>query len=181
VRLLVIEDEPKVGQALREGLQTERYEVVLAETGEDGFFLASNRVFDLIARCDAARTRRLRGAGRAPQTKLRAEDPDHSVIPAGHENLDQTRYKQDSLWFLEAWHSTQPLARLQIDHFHLSVLEPRHEQSLTPDIHVQVVESPFLSGHRDRVDKRQRLPRLPVEAHSDGEKEQYQRRRTPYE
>jgi two-component system copper resistance phosphate regulon response regulator CusR len=48
VRLLVIEDEPKVGQALREGLQAEGYEVVLAATGEDGFFLASNRVFDLI-------------------------------------------------------------------------------------------------------------------------------------
>ncbi|MCU1247549.1 MAG: heavy metal response regulator [Edaphobacter sp.] len=48
MRLLVIEDEPKVGQALREGLQAEGYEVVLAETGEDGFFLASNRVFDLI-------------------------------------------------------------------------------------------------------------------------------------
>jgi DNA-binding response OmpR family regulator len=48
VRILVIEDEPKVGQALREGLQAEGYEVVLAETGEDGFFLASNRVFDLI-------------------------------------------------------------------------------------------------------------------------------------
>jgi two-component system copper resistance phosphate regulon response regulator CusR len=48
VRLLVIEDEPKVGQALREGLQAEGYEVVLAETGEDGFFVASNRVFDLI-------------------------------------------------------------------------------------------------------------------------------------
>jgi two-component system, OmpR family, copper resistance phosphate regulon response regulator CusR len=48
VRLLVIEDEPKVGQALREGLQAEGDEVVLAETGEDGFFLASNRVFDLI-------------------------------------------------------------------------------------------------------------------------------------
>jgi len=48
VQLLVIEDEPKVGQALREGLQAEGYEVVLAETGEDGFFVASNRVFDLI-------------------------------------------------------------------------------------------------------------------------------------
>ena len=48
MRLLVIEDEPKVGQALREGLQAEGYEVILAETGEDGFFLASNRAFDLI-------------------------------------------------------------------------------------------------------------------------------------
>jgi two-component system, OmpR family, copper resistance phosphate regulon response regulator CusR len=48
VRLLVVEDEPKVGQALREGLQAEGYEVVLAEAGEDEFFVASNRVFDLI-------------------------------------------------------------------------------------------------------------------------------------
>lgn len=48
MRLLVIEDEPKVGHALQDGLQAEGYEVVLAETGEDGFFLASNRSFDLI-------------------------------------------------------------------------------------------------------------------------------------
>ena len=48
MRLLVIEDEPKVGHALREGLQAEGYEVVLAESGEEGFFLASNRAFDLI-------------------------------------------------------------------------------------------------------------------------------------
>ncbi len=48
VRLLVIEDEPKVGHALQEGLQAEGYEVVLAETGEEGFFLASNHTFDLI-------------------------------------------------------------------------------------------------------------------------------------
>jgi DNA-binding response OmpR family regulator len=48
MRLLVIEDEPKVGHALQEGLQAEGYEVALAETGEDGFFLASNRAFDLI-------------------------------------------------------------------------------------------------------------------------------------
>ena len=48
MRLLVIEDEPKVGHALQEGLQAEGYEVVLAETGEEGFFLASSRAFDLI-------------------------------------------------------------------------------------------------------------------------------------
>ncbi len=48
MRLLVIEDEPKVGHALLEGLQSEGYEVALAETGEEGFFLASSRAFDLI-------------------------------------------------------------------------------------------------------------------------------------
>jgi two-component system copper resistance phosphate regulon response regulator CusR len=48
VRILVIEDEPKVGKALREGLQAEDYEVTLAPTGEEGFFLASSQPFDLI-------------------------------------------------------------------------------------------------------------------------------------
>jgi len=48
VRILVIEDEPKVGRALREGLQAEDYDVTLAPTGEEGFFLASSQAFDLI-------------------------------------------------------------------------------------------------------------------------------------
>jgi two-component system, OmpR family, copper resistance phosphate regulon response regulator CusR len=48
VRILVVEDESKVGRALEEGLQAEGYEVTLAQTGEDGFFLASSRNFDLI-------------------------------------------------------------------------------------------------------------------------------------
>jgi DNA-binding response OmpR family regulator len=48
VRILVIEDEPKVGKALHEGLQAEDYDVTLAPTGEDGFFLASSQPFDLI-------------------------------------------------------------------------------------------------------------------------------------
>jgi DNA-binding response OmpR family regulator len=48
VRILVIEDEPKVGRALREGLLAEDYDVTLALTGEEGFFLASSQSFDLI-------------------------------------------------------------------------------------------------------------------------------------
>ena len=36
VRVLVIEDEAKVAQALREGLEHEHYEVTIAGTGEDG-------------------------------------------------------------------------------------------------------------------------------------------------
>lgn len=46
--ILVIEDEPKVGKALAEGLKADGYEVTLAQTGEDGFFMASSRSFDLI-------------------------------------------------------------------------------------------------------------------------------------
>jgi len=48
VRILVIEDEPKVGRAVREGLQAEGYEVTLAATGEEGFFVASSQPLDLI-------------------------------------------------------------------------------------------------------------------------------------
>lgn len=48
MQILVVEDEPKVGHALREGLESEGYEVSLAQTGEDGFFYASTRAFDVI-------------------------------------------------------------------------------------------------------------------------------------
>ncbi len=48
MQILVVEDEPKVGNALREGLEAEGYEVTLAQTGEEGFFQASTHTFDLI-------------------------------------------------------------------------------------------------------------------------------------
>jgi DNA-binding response OmpR family regulator len=47
-KLLVVEDEPKVAGALKEGLEAEGYEIVLAQTGEEGFFHASSNAFDLI-------------------------------------------------------------------------------------------------------------------------------------
>src|SRR5215472_8704387 len=47
-RILVVEDEVKVAGALHEGLTGEGYEVVVATTGEDAFFLASEQAFDLI-------------------------------------------------------------------------------------------------------------------------------------
>ncbi len=48
MRILVIEDEKKVAEALREGLEAERYEVSVAATGEEGFFLANQGSFDLV-------------------------------------------------------------------------------------------------------------------------------------
>jgi DNA-binding response OmpR family regulator len=48
MQILVVEDEPKVGSALLEGLGAEGYEVTLADSGEEGFFHANARVFDLI-------------------------------------------------------------------------------------------------------------------------------------
>ena len=48
VRVLVIEDEMKVAQALREGLEDEHYDVTIAETGEEGFNRASSQPYDLV-------------------------------------------------------------------------------------------------------------------------------------
>lgn len=44
----MVEDEKKVARALREGLQAESYDVKVATTGEEGFFLASTEAFDVI-------------------------------------------------------------------------------------------------------------------------------------
>src|SRR5436309_2579745 len=46
--ILVVEDEAKVAGALREGLEREKYEVVVAPTGEEGFFLVNAEEFDLV-------------------------------------------------------------------------------------------------------------------------------------
>jgi two-component system phosphate regulon response regulator PhoB len=48
VRILVVEDERKLAQALQTALKAERYEVVLAPTGEEGFCRANAESFDLV-------------------------------------------------------------------------------------------------------------------------------------
>jgi DNA-binding response OmpR family regulator len=48
MRVLVVEDELKVANALREGLEGERYDVVVERTGEDAFFRMTTEAFDLI-------------------------------------------------------------------------------------------------------------------------------------
>ena len=48
MRILVVEDENKVARALQEGLAAEGYEVSVAQTGEDGFFLINSEGFDLV-------------------------------------------------------------------------------------------------------------------------------------
>jgi len=48
LRILVVEDEAKVARALREGLGREKYDVVVAPTGEEGFFLVNAEEFDLV-------------------------------------------------------------------------------------------------------------------------------------
>ena len=48
MHILVVEDEAKVAQALKEGLAREGYEATVARTGEEGYYLIDARRFDLV-------------------------------------------------------------------------------------------------------------------------------------
>jgi two-component system copper resistance phosphate regulon response regulator CusR len=48
VRVLIVEDERKVADALRSGLESDEFEVSVARTGEEGFFQASTQAFDTV-------------------------------------------------------------------------------------------------------------------------------------
>ena len=48
MRVLIVEDEKKVAKALREGLEAEHYDVRIAATGEEGFFLVNHESFDCV-------------------------------------------------------------------------------------------------------------------------------------
>ena len=46
MRVLVVEDERKIADALKLGLEAEGYQVVCAPTGEEGFFCLNSEPFD---------------------------------------------------------------------------------------------------------------------------------------
>ncbi|HUJ81617.1 MAG TPA: response regulator transcription factor [Candidatus Acidoferrales bacterium] len=48
MRILVVEDEAKMAKALRTGLEADHHSVSVAQTGEDGFFLAYTESYDLV-------------------------------------------------------------------------------------------------------------------------------------
>jgi DNA-binding response OmpR family regulator len=48
MRVLVVEDEQKVANALREGLEGERFDVVVERTGEGAFFRINTEAFEVI-------------------------------------------------------------------------------------------------------------------------------------
>jgi len=48
VRILVVEDEPKLGRAVEEGLKAAQHQVTLVQTGEEGFYLVQTESFDLV-------------------------------------------------------------------------------------------------------------------------------------
>jgi DNA-binding response OmpR family regulator len=48
VRILIVEDEPKLAAAVKQGLEAEQHIVNIAPNGEEGFFLAQTQSFDLL-------------------------------------------------------------------------------------------------------------------------------------
>ena len=48
MRLLIVEDEEKMARAVRAALESEGYEAAIAESGEEGYFLATTEEFDLV-------------------------------------------------------------------------------------------------------------------------------------
>jgi len=82
MRILVVEDEDKVANAIREGLESTGYEVRTARTGEEGYVFARQESFDLLIldlmlpRCSGADVlKRLREIGaQLPVLVLTAKD-----------------------------------------------------------------------------------------------------------
>jgi len=82
MKILVVDDETKVARALAEGLRAEHYDVEVAATGEDAFFLLNAETFDLVvldlmlpgrSGIDILRTLRQRGVS-TPVLILSARD-----------------------------------------------------------------------------------------------------------
>ncbi|MBX5496246.1 MAG: response regulator, partial [Bryobacteraceae bacterium] len=48
MHILVVEDEPKLANALKDGLEDEKYRVSVATSGEEGFYLLHSDQFDLL-------------------------------------------------------------------------------------------------------------------------------------
>lgn len=88
MRILVVEDEHRIAQAIKEGLEQESYAVDVCFDGEDGFNTACTEVYDLIVMdimmpyMDGFEvTRRLRSKGvHTPILLLTAKDQNRDVV-----------------------------------------------------------------------------------------------------
>ncbi len=82
MRILVVEDEHKLAEALKDGLEADDYDVAIAHTGEEGFYLAETERFDAVildvmlpgrSGLEIVQAMRQRGS-RAPVLMLTARD-----------------------------------------------------------------------------------------------------------
>lgn len=47
-RVLIVEDEPRIAQFLAKGLRADGHDIVVAEDGDVGLFLATEEAFDIV-------------------------------------------------------------------------------------------------------------------------------------
>ena len=130
MKLLVIEDDPTVGQFVKRGLEEQRWGVELVADGEQGERLASSGAYDLVildmrlpgkSGLDVLKTLRARGFERpvlvltaqdavdAKVTTLRAGADDYVTKPFAFEELLARPPRRCSAWTGSS--STRPRAR----------------------------------------------------------------------
>ena len=176
VRILLVEDEVKVGNALCEGLLSEGYEVVWSQTGEEGIFQASSHAFDLIlldimlpGRDGIEILRALRSQGmNVPVLLLTAKDAIDDRVTGLDAGADDYLVKPFAFAELSArvralLRRNKPeltaqlaIASLEIDRIKRTVTREGHRIDLTVR-EFELLE--YLARNRDRVVSRQMLAR----------------------
>jgi len=176
MRILLVEDEKKLAKALRDGLEAERYEVVTATTGEEGFFLVNHRSFDLVILdlmlprrdgIEVLTTLRKRGLG-TPVLILTAKDTIEDRVHGLDSGADDYLVKPFAFAELRARirallrrDRSEPLLHLRHADLELDVVTrkvTRGGQSLDLTVReFEIIE--YLLRHRGRVVSREMLAR----------------------
>ncbi len=176
MRILLLEDEKKLAKALRDGLEAERYEVVTATTGEEGFFLVNHQSFDLVILdlmlprrdgIEVLTTLRKRGLG-TPVLILTAKDTIEDRVHGLDSGADDYLVKPFAFAELRARiralvrrDRSEPLLHLRNADLELDVVTrkvTRGGQSLDLTVReFEIIE--YLLRHRGRVVSREMLAR----------------------
>ena len=176
MRILLVEDEKKLAKALRDGLEAERYEVVTATTGEEGFFLVNHQSFDLVILdlmlprrdgIEVLTTLRKRGLG-TPVLILTAKDTIEDRVHGLDSGADDYLVKPFAFAELRARirallrrDRSEPLLHLRHADLELDVVTrkvTRGGQSLDLTVReFEIIE--YLLRHRGRVVSREMLAR----------------------
>lgn len=115
MRILIVEDEHRIAQAIKEGLEQESYAVDVCYDGEEGYRNASNDEYDLII-LDVMMpqmngyevVKKLRADGNhTPVLMLTAKDQNNDIVNGLDSGAD------DYLWRTEYWHYRRTLRRLR--------------------------------------------------------------------
>jgi two-component system copper resistance phosphate regulon response regulator CusR len=176
VRVLLIEDDAKTARAVASGLRSEGFEPVIANTGEEGFFLLSRESFDFVILdwmlprrdgIEVLRTLRARGA-KTPVLLLTARDAVDDRVLGLNAGADD--------YLVKPFAFAELLARIRALLRRADFANPRRQQigDLTLDVQTrrvmrgprEVVLTPrefdllaFLAQHHDETVTRQMIAR----------------------